>query len=110
MLVNEILVEPNLATVRVMVGTCGHACALLELQVVQYKSTQQLIWWRLNERNLWDMWRHKSTQLLQWTGARLNCSHRRELERLYSKCHRATARMYHPDDHDCLAVTGHTGW
>ena len=98
---------------RVMAGTRvkAHACALLELQVIQYKSTQWLIWWRVNEWNLWKTWRHKSTQLLQWIRARLNGSHRRELERLYRESHRAKSRMYHPDDHDFLmTLTGPVDW
>ena len=105
---NEKLVEPNLTAMRGMVGTRvrAHTCALLELQVIQYKLTQWLIWWRVNEWNLWKMWRYKSTWLLQWIGARLNSLHRRELERLYSESRRAVAWLYHPDDHDCPALTG----
>ena len=45
---------PNLATMRVLVGVRlkARACAFLELEVVQYKSTQWLIWWQVNEWNL----------------------------------------------------------
>ena len=91
MLVNETPVEPNRATMRVMVGTRvkAPACALLEPPVIQHKPTQWLIWWRVNAWNLWETWRHKSTRLPQWIGARLNGSHRRELGRLYSETHRA---------------------
>ena len=95
---NQTLVEPILAAMRVMVGTRvrAHACALLGLQVIQSKSTQLLTWWRVNEWNLWKMWRHKRTRLLQWIGARLNSLHRREPERLYSESHRVVARLWMP--------------
>ena len=43
---------------------------------------------------------------MQWIGARPNRLHRRELERLCSESHRVVARLYHPEDHDCLALTG----
>ena len=87
--VNEPLVEPNLATMQVMTGIRlkAHACALLEFHINQCKSTQWLIWWRLNEWNLWKMWRHKNTRLLHWMGAKLNGAHRGELEQLYNKSH-----------------------
>ena len=79
------------------------------------KSTQWLIWWEVNQRNLWEMWRHKNTpkilqKLLQWVGAKLNGARRRELERLYNESHRAVARRYHPGDHDCLNLTGPLEW
>ena len=46
MQVNETLVEPILAAMREMVGTRvrAHTSALVELQVIQYKSTQRLMW------------------------------------------------------------------
>ena len=61
-----------------------------------------LIWWRANGRKMWKMWRHNNPQPLQWMGANLNGSDRRELERLHSGSHRAVARRYHPDGHDRL--------
>ena len=47
-------VVPDLATVRMRLAIRlkAHACALLELSVIHYKSTQWLIWWRVNEWNL----------------------------------------------------------
>ena len=39
-------------------------------------------------------------------GARPNGLHRRELERLCSESRRVAAQRYHPEDHDCLALTG----
>ena len=44
--------------------------------------------------------------LLQWIGAGLKSLHRREVLRLYSESRRVVARLYHPDDHDCLVLTG----
>ena len=32
--------------------------------------------------------------------------HRRLVLQLYSESRRAVARLYHPDDHDCLVLTG----
>ena len=66
MQVNGTLVEPILASMREMVDTRvrAHTCALLEFQVIQCKltqwlmnstikkSSQWLIWWRVNEWNL----------------------------------------------------------
>ena len=100
-LVNEPLMEPNLVTMRVLVGMRlkAHACALLELQVIHYKATQWLIWWQVNEWNLWKTWRYKNTRLLQRMGATLSGAHRRGLERLYNEFHRAVAPRCHPDDH-----------
>ena len=76
--------------------------------VIQHRSTQWLIWWRVC--NPWKMLRHKSTQLSQWIGARLNGLHRRELQQSYSGSVGAVARMYHPDYHDCLTLTGSVDW
>ena len=36
----------------------AHTCALLEIQVIQYKATQWLIWWRVDEWNLGTMSKH----------------------------------------------------
>ena len=57
-------------------------------------------------QNLWTMWRRKNAQFLQWTGAGLKSLHRREVLRLFSESRRVVARLYHPDDHDCLVLTG----
>ena len=53
--------EPNLATMGVLVGLRlkAHACALVELQVVQHVSTQWLIWGQVNECDLWKVSRHE---------------------------------------------------
>ena len=106
--VNETLVEPNLAAMRGVVGlrVRAHAITLLELQVVHYKSTEWLRWWRVTERNLWTMRRNKSALLLQQIGAKLKSLHRREVLRLYSESCRVVARLYYSDDHGCLVLTG----
>ena len=69
----------------------AHACALLELQIIQYQSTQWLMWWQVNK---WSRW-HKNTQSLQWIGVKLNSAHRRELGRIFKEFHRAVACRYH---------------
>ena len=84
----------------------AHASTLLELQVIHYKSTEWLRWWRVTERNLWTMRRRKSALLLQQIGAGLKSLHRREVLWLFSESRRVVARLYHPDDHDCLVLTG----
>ena len=47
---------------------------------------------------------------LKWVGARLVGAHGRELGRLYNESHTAAAHGYHPDDHDCLTLTGAMEW
>ena len=60
----------------------------------------------MTERNLWTMPRNKSALLLQQIGAKLKSLHRGEVLRLLSESRQAVARLYHPDDHDCLVLTG----
>ena len=106
--VNDPLVGPNLAAMPGVVGmrVRAHASTLLELQVIHYKLTEWLRWRRVTERNLWTMWRNKSGLLLQQIGANLKSLHRGEVLRLFSESRRVVARLYHPDDHDCLVLTG----
>ena len=84
----------------------AHSTLEHTLQQDHYKSTEWLRWWRVTERNLWTMRRHKSALLLQQIGANLKSLHRGEVLRLFSESRRVVARLYHPDDHDCLVLTG----
>ena len=74
----EPFVAPNRATMRVVRGMRleAHKRCRLTLQGIQYESTRWLTWWRVNERNLWKLLGHTTTQLLRWMRAKLHGSHR----------------------------------
>ena len=105
-----------LGTTRLMVGIrlTAHASALLERQLLQHQSAQWLIRWRLDEWNMWTMWRQNNTRPPQLVGAKSKGAHRAS-ERVYDQSHRPVARRSLPnDDSDssncgsCMAITVRT--